>query len=90
MALTKSVQYQGVWRRRRRRYWAPSWLVYELPSQLYFKRLSGGSATVPTPDGGRGASQCTHSPLSQAKAHNTATTATPHWPLSHTAQNQNG
>lgn len=88
MALTKSVQYQGDWRRRR--YWGPSWLMYELPSQLYFKRLFGGSANVATPPGGRGAIQCTHSPLSQAMAHTTATTATPHCPLSHVAQNQKG
>lgn len=56
----------------------------------HFRRLSGGSAKVPTAEGGRGASQCTHRPLSQASAQAQATTATPHWPLSITAQNQNG
>ncbi len=43
-----------------------------------------------SPDDGRGASQWTHSPLSQASAQTTATTPTPHWPLRHTDQNQKG
>lgn len=43
-----------------------------------------------TPPGGRGASQNTHSPLSQASRHTTATTNTPHCPLSQVAQNQKG
>ena len=52
--------------------------------------LSGGSVSMASPDGGRGASQCTHRPFSQASAQTTATTPTPHWPLLHTDQNQNG
>ena len=56
----------------------------------HFSLLSGGSAKVFTPDGARGVSQWTHNPFNQASAQAIATTATPHWPLSHTAQNQNG
>ena len=56
----------------------------------HFSLLSGGRDNMASPDGGRGASQWTQSPLSHANAHTTATTPTPHWPLLHTDQNQNG
>ena len=52
--------------------------------------LSGDNWIVPSPSAGRGASQCTHTPLTQPRALTTATTKTPHCGLFHSAQNQNG
>lgn len=57
---------------------------------IHKRLLSGVSCIVPRPSAGRGASQCTHNPFTQAAAHTRLTTKTPHCPLSQVAQNQNG